>query len=321
MVLVETSDSMPDDAAAAAVRLTRDYVEAALLRAVVQGESLVVRSDVAQDRTGQPYLILVLRDTSGKSMPARWWRYPYPIERRPGAGTVCWFRATVDEYAGERQLTIVEGRPITDADLSVYAPATRTSLPELLAQLEAELAGLDPALHALVRAVLADEVFERYREWPAAQQHHGAVRHGLLAHSLRVAAIARQLARLYVPEEIGWDAHLVTAAALLHDVGKTQTLPRIAGGALPERAQQVDHVTLGVVLVRLAAATAEPRLEPERLEALTHVLLAHHGRREWGAPVEPATLEAWLVHLADLVDARLWRWSGEMTVGVRAGTN
>ena len=321
MVLVETSDSMPDDAASAVVRLTRDDVEAALLRAAVQGEALVVRSDVAQDRTGQPYLILTLRDTSGNSMPARWWRYPYPVERRPAAGIVCWFRATVEEYAGERQLNVVEGRPVADADLSAYAPETRTSLLELLDQLEEETAGLDAPLQSLVRAVLAGEAFERFCEWPAAQHHHGAVRHGLLAHSLRVATIARELARLYVPAEIAWDTHLVTATALLHDVGKTQTLPRVAGGQLPERAQQVDHVTLGVVLVRLAAATTEPRLEPERLEALTHALLAHHGRREWGAPVEPATLEAWLVHLADLVDARLWRWSGEITADAKAGTS
>ena len=36
-----------------------------------------------------------------------------------------------------------------------------------------------------------------------------------------------------------------------------------------------------------------------KLEA-KHCILAHHGRREWGAPVVPATREAWCVHLADM---------------------
>lgn len=293
------------------------YVQIAqvAVRSTVQGQALVLCSDIAHDRAGRPYLTLLLRDQLGCSISARWWRYPYPVERRPAAGTVCWFRATVDEFAGERQLSILEGRPVANSDLGIYAVATRTSLTTLQAQLEEEIAALDPALRALVWAVLSEDVYARYCEWPAAQHHHAAVRHGLLAHSLRVTTIARHLARLCVPEAISYDVHLVTAASLLHDVGKTQTLPRIAGGALPERAQQVDHVTLGVLLIRLAATTSTPPLEPLRLEALTHALLAHHGRPEWGAPVEPATLEAWLVHLADLVDARLWRWSGEEEAG------
>jgi 23S rRNA maturation-related 3'-5' exoribonuclease YhaM len=52
--------------------------------------------------------------------------------------------------------------------------------------------------------------------------------------------------------------------------------------------------------------TAETRLEP-----LRHIVLAHHGRPEWGAPCEPHTVEAWLVHLADVAEARLWGWSDE----------
>lgn len=291
--------------------LTRAKLSATAMRSTVDGQALVTRSDVAYDRSGQPYLSLVLRDMSGDLISARWWRYPYPVERRPAVGCICWFRGVVAEYQGERQLNIVEGRPLPDADPDNYVQTTHVPVVELQNRLEAELAGLDEALQALARNVLSGETYERYCEWPAAQRHHGALRHGLLSHSLRVAAIARSLAEMFTPPGITCDLHLVTAAALLHDIGKTQTLSRMAGGALPERAHQIDHVTLGILSVRLAAATSQPPLDVERLEALTHVMLAHHGRREWGAPVEPASLEAWLVHLADLVDARLWQWSGE----------
>lgn len=292
-------------------QLTREDIVRLPLRATVMGQALVIGSEAAYDRSNRPYLILTLRDRTGSAIAARWWRYPYPIERRPVAGTVCWFRATVEEFSGERQLSIVEGWPMPDADLGAYTVAAHTPLAELQTHLDVEIAALDRPFQALVRVVLSGDVYERFCEWPAAQHHHGAVRHGLLVHSLRVTEIARQLGRLCVPETIAYDTDLVIAAALLHDIGKTQTLPPIAGGPVPARAQQVDHVTLGVLMVRLAATSCVPSLTAERLDALIHALLAHHGTREWGAPVEPATLEAWLVHLADLVEARLWRWSGE----------
>jgi 3'-5' exoribonuclease len=35
-----------------------------------------------------------------------------------------------------------------------------------------------------------------------------------------------------------------------------------------------------------------------------HALIAHHGRLEFGSPVVPATLEAALLHQADVTDSR-----------------
>ncbi|MGH3630624.1 MAG: hypothetical protein ACRDRL_24690, partial [Sciscionella sp.] len=52
-------------------------------------------------------------------------------------------------------------------------------------------------------------------------------------------------------------------------------------------------------------------LSTGRLDNLLHAILAHHGRQEWGAACEPHTVEAWLVHLADLAESRLWAFSNE----------
>ncbi len=88
-------------------------------------------------------------------------------------------------------------------------------------------------------------------------------------------------------------------------------MPRVAGGPFPEEARQIDHVTRGVLTARSAAERLDPTVSEARLARLLHAMLAHHGVREWGAPVEPQSVEAWLVHLADLAEARLWEWSGE----------
>ncbi len=42
----------------------------------------------------------------------------------------------------------------------------------------------------------------------------------------------------------------------------------------------------------------------EVLERVEHLLLSHHGRKEWGSPVEPATAEAFILHAADMMSSR-----------------
>lgn len=279
--------------------------------AQIVGAGLVQHAQLKQDRTGRPYVALTVIVADGSRLEARWWRFPYSADRCPSSGTVYRFTGQVETFQGAVQLRVSNAEALPGADLSPFVRATQRPLADLQAELQALIAGLDADLAALLRAVLARNVYERFCTWPAAQSHHGAVRRGLLAHSVRVAHIAVQLGDAYGAGWLPHDKDLVIAAALLHDVGKLYTLPSIAGGSLPEEARQFDHVTLGTLIVRMAAEQAEPKLSPTRLNALLHALLAHHGKREWGAPVEPQSVEAWLVHLADLAEARLWEWSGE----------
>jgi 3'-5' exoribonuclease len=200
---------------------------------------------------------------------------------------------------------------VENVPLSLFEKTSARTLEMMQAELEQRVGSLRPQLCSLVRAVLSGDVYDRYCVWPAAWQRHGAVRHGLLAHSLRVVTLAHALADSYASVGLPYDADLVTAAGLLHDLGKLRTLPEIAGGALPESAAACDHVTRGIMMLHEGAWRAEPVVEAECLERLTHTILAHHGRKEWGAPVEPQTVEAWLLHLADLAESRLWAWSRE----------
>ena len=44
-------------------------------------------------------------------------------------------------------------------------------------------------------------------------------------------------------------------------------------------------------------------VNPDLMEEVSHVILAHHGRLEWGSPIEPQTPEALIVHQADMLSA------------------
>lgn len=277
----------------------------------VRGAGLVQLSALKTDRTGHPYAAITIRCADGGTIEARWWRYPHSADQCPIQGAVWSFTGLVDTFQGVPQLRLTEAVPAPQIDIAQFARATRRDLSALQDELEELIAATGAELSPLVRGVLNCEVYERYCEWPAAQSHHGAVIHGLLAHSVRVARLAQQMAMAYGDEMLRHDSELVIAAALLHDIGKVWTLPRIAGGPLPQVARQLDHVTLGVVVTRSAAERLSPPIPEARLAGLLHAILAHHGTREWGAPVEPQSVEAWLVHLADLTEARLWEWSEE----------
>ena len=243
-------------------------------------------------------------------------------------------------YGGERQLRIAQAYPAPPGvRQEPFLRTTRHSGEELQVELDERIRSLDADMAALVRVVLASpvgenapvvaqggaspgtgghftsgehlRVYERFCAWPAARQRHGACRHGLLAHSLRVGVIAEHLSAAYRSGGLPHDHHLVAAACLLHDVGKIYTLPAIAEAPLPASAAVCDHITHSVLMIATAATTLETSISPSRLQRLLHAVLAHHGRKEWGAPVEPQAVEAWLVHLADLAESRLWQWSTE----------
>ena len=55
--------------------------------------------------------------------------------------------------------------------------------------------------------------------------------------------------------------------------------------------------------IRLTAYLSDDHLSPEKKMKIEHAMLAHHGRKEWGSPVEPATAEAFILHAADMMSA------------------
>ena len=278
------------------------------------GAALILRAHLRADRHQRPYVALTLRLADATVTEARWWQFPHAPECCPREGIVHHFTGWAETFNGSTQLRVTDAQPLLDADLAPFALAVQRPLAEMLTEYDARVAQVtqfDAPLAALLRQILSGDNFDRFSTWPAAQYKHGAVRHGLLAHSLRVAAVAESFATVYGPTALPHDRALMIAAALLHDIGKTQTLPPIAGSALPGVALHLDHVTLGALMVQSAAEHLDTPFTPERLQALLHIILAHHGHTEWGASVEPQTVEAWLVHLADYAESRLWPYTDD----------
>ncbi len=160
-----------------------------------------------------------------------------------------------------------------------------------------------PRLAAILATFFDDKDFRaQFQACPASLSgHHGKIG-GLLQHTCEVAHFSRTLAEIFTRT----DAELLLAGALLHDIGKIASYAW-DGGILEmtTAGRVIGHVVLGTLAVDRMIHRASPKpCSDAELELLHHLILSHHGQYEHGAPVLPMTLEADLLHRADLASAR-----------------
>lgn len=149
-------------------------------------------------------------------------------------------------------------------------------------------------------------VLEQYKEellyYPAAQRIHHDVYGGLLYHVYRMAGIGLWVCKAYPTI----DKDLFLAGIILHDIGKLKELEssRMGEAEYSKEGQLFGHPYLGMRMVENIAARV--KADKETTDQLLHIIAAHHGKPEWGALVQPHTLEAYLVHQLDMIDSRAW---------------
>ena len=51
---------------------------------------------------------------------------------------------------------------------------------------------------------------------------------------------------------------------------------------------------------------------PDKLRALKHIIVSHHGSQEFGAVTQPAIPEAYAVYILDTLDSRLYIYNSEL---------
>lgn len=253
---------------------------------------------IRRTKNGDAYLEVKLTDGRDNIM-ARMWDYNYTF--CPAGNTVVKVDATVGEYRGQRQLTINRIRPAEEGE---YSPRDfLPTCPEDIADLGQKMAGYaagigNPALAEAVMQIWSDH--PEFNDAPAAMEHHHAYIGGLLHHTVNVVQKALSISEEH-PEI---DRDLVVAGALLHDVGKIKTYDwsGITIG-MTDEGRFLGHIVLGLSLVGPYLQS----LDWLTKNKLLHIIAAHHGKLEWGSPVEPAIPEAMVVFLADLADARLYK--------------
>lgn len=251
-----------------------------------------------------PHTILTFGNATGQLASAPFW--PADAHKIAGVtrGNVVQVIGSIGSYRDRRQLAVdsirvlpreqVEWRALmpTVGDVQRYWKAVDRWRADLRA----------PRLARTLALFYDDPPFRgRYEECPASTSGHHAALGGLLKHTCEVAHIALAIAKLYP----GADTDLVLAGVLLHDIGKLESYRWEGFFEMTVPGSVIGHVVLGALMLdRRVRAEASAPCTDEELLVLEHLILSHHGRLEFGAPIPPMTLEAEIIHYADNASAK-----------------
>lgn len=191
------------------------------------------------------------------------------------------------------------------------------------------------------------ENWQNFCLWTAASGMHHNVLGGLLVHTSEVIEQCDLLADYwdskYGPNFI--NKPLLLSGALLHDIAKTKELDveTTSGTTTYSKASALEtHITMCVSMIDVEAyklklgyqtytineideqepVKAQEQLdyEHEAIALLKHVILAHHGKLEWGSPINMNVPEVNILNRADELSAEMYRYNKNFN-NMDAGTS
>lgn len=258
---------------------------------------------LAQKRDGQNYLNITLADCSGR-LTGKVWDNAEAIWAAVNGSDFVTVMGQISEYKGELQITVRRMTPRDAADLNPadFLPATQRDVNQMFDSLQALSGSLQsPHLRALFNAFWQDEAFvARFKIAPAAKKMHHAYLGGLLEHTLSMARLVDRLA----PHYAGINRDLLLAGALLHDIGKIEEFDYRLQIDYSDAGRLLSHIVIGVEMLQAKIAVI-PDFPPEQALLLKHLIISHHGSREFGSPEVPKTIEGVLLHYIDEIDSKV----------------
>jgi 3'-5' exoribonuclease len=264
--------------------------------ALVEATFAVQRKRRRRTRNGDAFLSLELADRTGR-VPAVVWNDVNLLGGRFDEGDTVRVLGKVESYDGRNQIAIRDLKKLEQGDALELVPGARRDAETLDGMLEFLAAEVHHRGLALVVAGFVEdgEFRRRFRTAPASETHH-AYAGGLLEHTVAGTVLCRETAQLH-PRLNG---DILLAAALLHDVGRTETFRPGVTISVSDEGRLIGHVLAGVRMID--AAARETGLDEETLLALLNAVAGHHGSLE-GRRLE--TPEAVCLYHANQLDARV----------------
>lgn len=163
-------------------------------------------------------------------------------------------------------------------------------------------------LIALCKLFLADPEVKALLpiSFAAVRKHH-PYRGGLLTHIVRLMYLADAVVdafnnNMYPGGKYKVNKDIVMVGCFLHDLYK-----------LAEYTPEGEYAPMGSLVPHLPRGAIEINRKIDQLEdfpeelrwQLTHLVLAHHGRIDWGSPTPPCTVEALVLHHCDNLAAKV----------------
>ena len=258
----------------------------------------------AETRNGKPYDNLILQDKTGTLDGKVWDPNSSGIADYDEMDFIEIY-GEVTSYNNNLQLNIRQIRKAYEDEyvLADYMPTTDKNVEEMYKELLGYVKKIkNQYLRQLVEYYyVKDEKFvKKFKAHSAAKSVHHGFSGGLLEHTLSVVKLCEYMIGAYPI----LNADLLYAAAMCHDIGKTQELSAFPENDYTDDGQLLGHIVIGVEMAGQAIREI-PGFPAKLVSELKHCIVAHHGELEYGSPKKPALAEAVALNFADCTDARM----------------
>lgn len=279
----------------------------------VHSPFIIKYSSLASGKNSKPYLNLILMDQSGE-LEGRIWEDAHKYLGQIVRDAICMVEGKCQIYQGRRQIIVNQIRVLREdeVDLKKLIPQSNLDPDTLYSQLLNYVDSMqDPYYRALAESILRDdpEIASKIKRAPAAKSVHHAYRGGLLEHIVSITGILDLLASHY---QGVLDRDLLFLGGFFHDIGKIWELSYDRVTDYTTEGKLVGHLVMGVELIERKVQELELKNDripgpfpTEKKLLVKHLILAHHGQREYGSPKRPKTLEALVVHMIDDLDSKI----------------
>mgnify|MGYP001943810687 FL=1 len=266
-------------------------------------EGYLLIKDVKKGITsnGKPFLTIFFKDSTGE-IEAKLWEATKEDEEKLIPERIVYLTGDMTQFRGKSQLKVLNVRPTDQTDgvhISQFiekAPVEKDVLNEKITEAIFEMENSN--FQRIVRAFI-----QKYKEailtYPAASKNHHEYVSGLAHHIVSMLLIARELCKLYP----SLNKDLLYAGIILHDLGKIKELSGIVTTTYTLEGKLLGHIP--IMVDEIGQMAKELKIEGEEVVILQHMILSHHGKAEWGSPTPPLVQEAEILHLIDLIDAKM----------------
>lgn len=277
---------------------------------------LLADRQLRANRNANLYLLATLRDRSGV-ISGLMWNVSEDMVQDISVGDYVRVRGKVQLYQGSLQMIVtqIDGVPETTCNPEDFQMQPQASAGPLLARLKQLLGSMRcPDLGTVAGCLLDDEsLVNGLCSAPAGVKAHHAYMGGLIEHVVSMSEVADRLCVLYP----ALDRDLLLMGVLLHDIGKIRELAWDPALVYTDEGQLLGHIYLGMEILNEKLVQAEQRLgralDAERILRLKHMIISHHGTREFGSPAVPMTPEAMTLNCIDTLDSKLHEFTRTIT--------
>lgn len=270
------------------------------------GLLLLLDAEERKAKNGKPYTVLALTDGETK-INANCWNTTISM-LEPFVKKVVSLMIATRTFNGA--LSYVAGNisvpaPDEACPIEEFVPKAPISAEEMFQNIIKRLEEVIENGTIGTAADLAINLYNQKKEdilkWSAAKSMHHNHLSGWLEHTYGIFRAADAVSDIYPVNK-----EMLLAGAALHDIGKLEELDTddLGTATFTKHGSLFGHTLLGIEIID--GFKGIEAYDSEEVAQLKHIIASHHGKLEYGAISVPATKEAFIIHMLDNMDAKLY---------------